>query len=153
MSVWNKMTPAQVFSEIARGDKSAEEFLCALYCWFHKQDDLIDRDRVVPPEVTVGVDLTLLHAISKNQFFQKYQDYIWPVLTMGALAWVASQERANSSDVLERITAQVLKSQYQDVFYAVAFCVGKFDHAAAMSRKYRDYCFDAEPVIELANKP
>jgi hypothetical protein len=136
--------PAEAFKEIARGDVSATQFMGALYCWFHKQDDLYDQDKEVSAEVAAGFDLGLLHAISKNEFFQKNQDYLWPVITMGALAWVASEERAHSADVLERITAQVLKSQYQDIFYAVAFCIGKFDHAVAMSRKYRDYNFDVE---------
>jgi hypothetical protein len=136
--------PSQVFADIARGDESAAQFMGVLYCWFHKQDDLFDGDHLVSAEVSAGFDLSLLHALAKNSFFQKNQDYLWPVITMSAIAWVASEERARTEDVLERITAQVLKSQYQDIFFAVAFCIGKFDHAVAMSRKYRDYCFDNE---------
>lgn len=123
-----------------------------LYCWFHKQDDIYDQDKEVPAERAAGFDLALLHALAKNQFFQKHQDYLWPVITMGAIAWVASEDRANAPDVLERITAQVLKSQYQDIFFAVAFCIGKFDHAVQMSRKYRQYSFDVEPVKKLAKE-
>lgn len=142
--------PTDAFRDIARGNHNAEEFLSSLYIWFHKQDDLIDRDKVVPAEVTAGFDFRILHTFAKNLFFQQHQDFLLPVILTGALAWVASEDRKNSPDVLDRITAQVLKSQYQDIFFAVAFCLGGFDHAVAMSRKYRDYCFDSEPVKELA---
>jgi hypothetical protein len=143
--------PADAFKEISRGNREAEAFMETLYIWFHKQDDLIDRDRQIPAETAAGWDLRVLHTVAKNTFFQQNQEYLWPVLTMSALAWIASEAKKDSEDVIERITAQVLKSQYLDVFLAVAFCLGGFEHAAAMSRKFREYSFDAEPVKKLDN--
>src|SRR5208282_5487773 len=128
--------PADAFKDIARGDAAAEEFLSSLYIWFHKQDDLIDRDKAVPADVTAGFDFHILNTFASNVFFQAHKDFILPVLLTGALAWIASEERKHSEDVLERIAGQVLKSQYVDVFLAVAFLRGGFDHAVAMSRKY-----------------
>jgi hypothetical protein len=145
--------PADAFKEIARGDQNAEDFLSAVYIWFHKQDDLYDRDKEVAAETSAGFDFFILQTFAKNPFFQKHQDFILPVLLMGALAWVASEDRRQSTDILERLEAQVLKSQYVDVFLAVAFCIGGFDHAVKMSRKYREYHFDVEPPKELAKRP
>lgn len=142
--------PSQAFEEIARGDKNAEDFMGRFYCWVHKQDDLIDRDKPVAPETSVGFDLALLHAFSSNPFFQRHQAYLWPVLHMSSLAWVSSEDLRQSSDVLSQLTSQVLKSQYQDVFYAVAFCIGGFDWAIKMARKYRDYHFDADHLTTSA---
>lgn len=134
------------FEDIARGDKSAVEFLSAFYLWVHDFDDLVDRDKEVPTSFSVGVSLQLMHTFSKNSFFQKHQDFLMPVILVGALAYVVSEDKRQSADVLERITAQVLKSQYADVFVAVAFVIGGFDHALAMKRKYHEYSFDKEPV-------
>jgi hypothetical protein len=139
--------PAEAFADIARGNKAAEELMCRAYCWTHKQDDLYDGDKHVKPEVSVGLDLQVLHAFSNNPFFKEHQAFLWPVFYMGALAWIASEDLCKSTDVLDRITSQVLKSQYQDLYYATAYCIGGFEHALAMARKYRDYHFDpTEPA-------
>jgi hypothetical protein len=53
---------------------------------------------------------------------------------------------------MERITAQVLKSEYLNVFLTVAALIGGFDHAAQMSDKYRLYSFDDEPAKESLAK-
>ena len=105
----------KAFEEISRGDTAAQEFLGAFYLWVHKQDDLIDRDKPVSVDAHVGFDLQVLRSFSKNGFFQRHQDYIWPILMTSALAYVASEDFKQKPDVLERITAQVLKSQYMDV--------------------------------------
>jgi hypothetical protein len=141
--------PADAFKDIARGDRNAEEFMGALYIWFHKQDDLIDRDKAVPADVTAGFDFHILSTFAGNLFFQTHKDFLLPVLMVGALAWVASEDRRTSEDVLERITGQVLKSQYGDIFFTVAFLRGGFDHAVAMSRRYREYSFDDEKPSNL----
>lgn len=134
--------PVDAFREIARGDQAAEEFMRRFYVWVEKQDDLFDRDKPVTAEMSAGWDLAMMYSFAKNEFFQKNQAYLWPVIHMSALAWISSEEYATSSDVGLVLAGQVLKSQYQDVFYAVAFCIGGFDHAVAMIRKYRDYHFD-----------
>jgi hypothetical protein len=142
-------TPAEAFKDITRGNVAAEELMAHLYRWFHYRDDLFDKDKVVPAS-SCGFDLALLQTFSKNPFFQKHQDYLWPVFTMATLAWIASESLKNAPDVLDRLTGQVLKSQYQDYFFAVAYCVGGFDHALEMARKYRGYCFDDDqPKLAL----
>ena len=140
-------TPAEAFKDIARGDATAEEFLSVLYCWVHMRDDLIDKDKAVAPETAAGLDFRILLTFAQNPFFQKHQDFLLPVLMVGALAWVASEDRKNSPEVLARIEGQVLKSQYVDVFLAVAFLAGGWEHAVQMSRKYREYSFDNEAPI------
>lgn len=132
------------FNEISGGDKDAIELLNALYLFFHKQDDLIDRDKPVEVEHSIGCDLQVLRAFGKNPLFQKHQDFLWPLIMTSALAYAASEDLKKRPDVIDRITSQVLKSQYVDIFFGIAFCVGGFPHALAMSKKYRDYHFDNE---------
>jgi hypothetical protein len=146
----SQFDPKLAIVDITRGDKSAAELLTAFYLWTHSQDDLIDRDHAPDVANAVGFNLQMLRAFGKNEFFQKHQDFLWPVILTSALAYINSEERKKSPDVLERITAQVLKSEYVNVFFAVALVVdgGGFDHALAMTRKYRIYSFDDELAAE-----
>ena len=138
--------PNAAFAEMARGDQGALEFLRAFYLYAHNLDDLIDQDKKPAAAFSIWSHMALLAEVAANPFFQKHRDFLLPVVWMSALAFVASEDRKNGADVLERITAQVLKSEYVNVFLAVCFCIGGFEHALAMSRKYREYHFDAEPV-------
>ena len=131
---------------MSRGDADAHEFLRAFFIWAHTQDDLIDRDKDLSPAAAVWPQAHLMFVLADNPFFQRHKAFLLPVILTSALAFMASEARKNSPEVLERITAQVLKSEYLNVFLAAAFCVGGWDHAAAMSAKYRDYSFDVEPV-------
>ena len=137
--------PEAAFQEMSRGDPGALEFLRAFYVWAHTQDDLIDRDKPVNVQVSVWSPTHML-CVASGPFFQKHQEFLKPVILVSALSYLASEARKNSPDVLERITAQVLKSEYLNVFLAVCFCVGGWEHAAAMSAKYREYSFDDEPA-------
>lgn len=130
------------FERISKGDPEARDLLWVVYRFVHKQDDLIDKDKPVATSESVRVDLEVMRAFSKNAFFQKHQDFLWPLLVTSGLAFVASEELARRDDVLEKIASQVLKSQYVDVFFGVAFCIGGWDHALAMSNAYRCYHFD-----------
>jgi hypothetical protein len=142
-------TPQEAFEDIARGDKAAVEFMSAFYLWVHAQDDLIDRDKPANPAASTGFNLQILRAFATNIFFQKHQDFIWPVILTGALAYIVSEDKRKAEDVLDRITAQILKSQYADVFFAIAFLIGGFDHALTMKRKYHNYSFDDENSTPL----
>ena len=136
--------PIDAFREMARNDEAAFSFLSTFYLWVQSQDDLIDRDKPVDVKHAIGFNLGLLDTFAANPFFQKHRAFLMPVIIVSALAYIASEDFKRKTEVLDRITAQVLKSQYLDVFLAVCYCVGGFDHAVAMSAKYRDYSFDDE---------
>jgi hypothetical protein len=143
--------PESAFQEMAHGDPGALEFLRAFYIWAHLQDDLIDRDKPVDIKLAVWSPVNMIHAVS-SPFFQKHKDFLMPVILLSAIAFLASETRKSSPDILERITAQVLKSEYLNVFLAVCFCVGGWAHAAEMSAKFREYSFDDEPVVQGVDK-
>lgn len=138
--------PNNAFAEMAGGDLDAQEFLRTFYVWAHTLDDLIDRDQPVGVDLAVWSQANLILVLGKNAFFRRHQDFLLPVIVTSALAFIASERRKNDKNVLERITAQVLKSEYLNVFLAVCYCIGGWDHALAMDAKYREYSFDAEPV-------
>lgn len=131
-----------MFNDIAKGDSQAVEFMCSLHRFFHMEDDLVDRDREVPAQEVVTSNLWLMFAFSHNEFFQRHKTFLWPTLVTSALAWQASEEFKKREDICDKIASQVLKSEYLNVYLGVAYCLGGFEHAEAMSRKYRRYHFD-----------
>jgi hypothetical protein len=137
-------TPEEAFRDITRGDEDAYKFLEAFYLFVHKHDDLCDRDKPVKAEETVWFNLNLFIQFTTNKFYLAHHQFLLPILIMSGLAWVSSEDYKKRPDVLDRITAQVLKSEYVNIMLAVAFLKGGFEHSLAMARKYREYAFDDE---------
>lgn len=134
-----------VFKEISNGDEQANECLNALFAWFHALDDLVDRDKPVLLTFTMLAHLKMVECISSNVFFQKHKAAFLPLFQAAALAYLESERFRLHANPLHRIGSQVLKSQYQDIFYAVARFTGGDEFMVRMSQKYRDFDFDPTP--------
>jgi hypothetical protein len=134
------------WQEISKGDAGAAEFCRTFYAWTQSFDDLIDRDKSLRVDEAVLAQVALLANVATSSFVQANRDTLLPVISVSALAYIASEDRKNNPDVVERMTAQVLKSEYVNVFLTVALIVGGWEHALTMSRRYREYNFDVEPV-------
>ena len=140
------------FRDIAKGNQDALKFLSAFYWWVHAQDDKVDGEGSLM--ALIEAQLRLLQVVSTNEFYLANRDKIFPVIQTSLLSYMASERLKNAPDIVDRVTAQILKSEYMNVFFAVALMTGGFAHAAEMNRKYRIYDFDAEPVKEsLASTP
>lgn len=133
----------EAWQDISRGCPEAKIFLRSVYAFVHTQDDLIDRDKPVTPAHSTAVNLAIFSVLGENAFYQKHRQFLWPVFVTSGLAYIASEDLKARADVVDKIASQVLKSQYVDVFLAVAFIIGGMEHAIAMGQKYRDYHFDA----------
>jgi hypothetical protein len=131
--------------EIANGDQDAELCLNTLFSWFHALDDLIDRDKPLLLPWTIMSHLRALECVANNPFFQKHKLALLPVLEAASLAFLESERFKLHESPLYRIGSQVLKSQYQDLFYTVARRTGGEEFMVRMSEKYRDFDFDPVP--------
>jgi len=127
--------------EMAQGNAAAEEFCAILFHFIHMQDDLFDKDKPVTALELARMNYYLISMLAFNQFFHQHKEKILPVILTSSMAWAAS-EAIVGTGTIEHITAQVLKSQYQDIFYLTAFLVGGQAHLETMSSKYREYNFD-----------
>lgn len=132
--------------EIAKGDQDAFSCLNAIFTWYHALDDLIDQDKPIILSWIIVAHLNFVQTIADNLFFQTNKEKLLPVIQAGALAYLSSEKFRKHASPLYRIASQVLKSQYQDLFFAVAFILGGYDHAVEMSAKYRDFDFDPTPA-------
>jgi len=135
----------KALEEISKGNSDALRFMRAFYIWVQVQDDLFDKDRPVTAANLVSTNLNLLFEVSQNPFFQEHRNVFLPVIVSSSLAWASSEEFKSREAVFDRLTSQVIKSQYMDVFFQVALLVGGIDHAFAMQRKFRSYYPDPAP--------
>lgn len=133
-----------IFRDITKGDDAAFDFCNAFFRWVHCLDDLVDKDKEVPAHAVSILFFSLIHTVACNPFFQKHKVELLSTMLTASIAWTASEEWKKRPDVLHKITSQVLKSEYQNVFIHVAALCGGQSHAHAMSSKYRDYNFDYE---------
>lgn len=131
--------------EISKGDESAFSCLNNIFVWLHALDDVIDRDKPHMLSWIIAAHLQFIETIANNPFFQKNKATLLPVINASAMSYLASEKFRKHDSPLYRIGSQVLKSQYQDLFYTAATIIGGLEHAIAMQDKYRDFDFDPVP--------
>lgn len=131
-----------IFRDITKGDQHAFDFCNAFFRWVHCLDDLVDKDKDVPPGAVSFLFFSLIQTVACNPFFQQHKTELLSTMLLASQAWADSEEWKKRENVLHKIASQVLKSQYQDVFIHVAALCGGQIHMQEMSQKYRDYNFD-----------
>jgi len=129
------------FQVISNGNRDAYALCHAIYDWLHAIDDLYDRDKEVSPEDWTEVNMTILHFAAKNEFFRDIFDSVFPIIRASFLAYVASEKYRASEDVQDKVVAEVIKSQYMDIFFEIAFHTGGFDQQRC-SNEFRGYHFN-----------
>ena len=134
--------PEQAFRTVANGNDEAYSLCYALYRWAHAIDDLYDRDKEVTPEQWTEINLTILDMAWRNTFFRNHYPALFPVIRQAMMAWVASERCRKSADVKEKVIAEVLKSQYQDIFFEIAFWCGGLAHQRRCDEEFREYSFN-----------
>jgi hypothetical protein len=139
------VTVLEALKEISNGNEDAYRFMRVFYLWVQAQDDLFDKDHEVSAATLVSANMNLLIEVSQNKFYQENRSVFLPVIFSSSLAWVASEDFKKREGALDRLSSQVIKSQYQDVFFQVALLVGGMDFCLAMQAKYRSYYFDTTP--------
>lgn len=127
------------FAEIANGEESARQFCIVLWEFFHLLDDLHDGDQKRSPGEIALVTVAFIETVSANPFFQAHRDLLLGVIRTGAIQWADSERFRAKDGVVDRLTSEILKSGYQDVFFAVAAITGGFPHALRCSEKHRGY--------------
>jgi hypothetical protein len=132
----------RVIEDVTQGDQYAKEFLAAIFQFFHMLDDLYDRDKDLTPHQVAKTIYLCLHSLACNPFFQKHKESLLPVMMTSSIAWADSEHWQKKEGPLDRLAGQVLKSQYQDLFYLTASLIGGMEHAASICQKYRQYDYD-----------
>jgi hypothetical protein len=133
----------KVFTEVCQGNQDAVEFCLTFLEWVHLVDDFIDQDKPLnDPELVMRVNLRLAVVAATNPFFQRYKAQLLPVMVAGVKAYADSLEWMGRKNAQDRQASEVLKSNYQEVFWYVAFLIGGWGHMDATTKKFRHYNYD-----------
>ena len=141
-----------IFEELCMGHQSPREFCHTYLRWCHDMDDFIDGDKKIPTDEIIGTQLQLMYVFTRNEFWQHNQDSLMPLIHNSAMTFLESERLSEDNDIQKRLASQLLKSQYQDIFYYVAYLVGGWEHSKQMSIKYRDYDIDVGPIFVKGTK-
>lgn len=132
----------QIIAEVCRGNSDAVLFCEAFVAWVHWIDDVVDKDKLWLPRDIVRVNLEMLRQFSVNRFFQQNKILLMPLMVQSARAFADSVEWAARGAKQDRQASDVLKSNYHEVIWHVAYIIGGWDHMAAMTAKHREFNYD-----------
>ncbi len=133
----------RIFTAVCKENAAAKEFCFVFLSWAHFIDDTIDKDKPKPDlESVVGLNLQAAMCFAFNPFFQEHKASLLPLIIAGVKAFVDSLEWARRPDQRDRFCADVLKAQYQEVFWHVALLVGGYDHFDQVTKEFRHYHYD-----------
>lgn len=128
--------------EICCGEREAVNFCLAFIEWCHWLDDLIDKDKVWTGADVVRANLNALLAFSDNEFFQRHKFKLMPMIVTAAGAFADSVQWEKREGVQDRRAADILKSQYHEVVWQIAYLCGGWDHMRAVTKKFRAFDYD-----------
>lgn len=138
-----------IFAEATLGDVNALDFLRIFLHWVHLIDDVIDGQSPGSGEYVILVNLELLRMLAFNPFWEKHKHSLFPIILQAARAYADSNAWAARPDFRDRASSDVLKSQYQDVWFHVAYLCGGYAHMCRVSEKYRIYDYDSSGLAPV----
>lgn len=118
---------------ICCGNEQAERFVNAYGAWAHMWDDIQDGDKITPIGTRAKVEIAFLTEVMGNPFFLANRAYFFPLIVHGVNAWLDSNGQRDAA------RASVLKEQYQEVIFAVAFLLGGWDHLGTVTTNFRKF--------------
>lgn len=122
-------------------DPNAVTFSKVVFRFVHLLDDLFDRDKDRSADDVALTFFALVDQVASNPFFQAHKASLMPVLYSSAKAWSASERLRKSPAVQDNVAAEVLKSEYQNLFFHVALLAGGVEFAHHWETKHRSYNF------------
>lgn len=119
------------------GDAQALAFLSMMMDVVEIWDDLIDKDKSVTDSEINAVFVSLLLGLPQNQFFERNKAFLLPILTMCVNAWFDANKLEKADEKRLRQSAWWLKQMGVELYPAVAFLTGGFDHMRTVSQEAR----------------
>ena len=127
--------------EVTKGNEAASKFLLSYLSLVHMFDDAYDKDEPVPDERMVKVMIWWSEELLFNPWVKENVDAIWSQVLTGWNAWLDSNQWAQCPNP-KLFASDVIKSNYQELVFLVAYLCGGREHMRAMSQKYREYNFE-----------
>ena len=119
-------------------DPGAMLFLSMIMDAVEVWDDLVDKDKVISTEDINRVFMNLVFWLPQNKFFESGKSYLLPIMMTCVNAWMDSDALAKTGDKRKLQAAWWLKQMGVEMYGAVAFLTGGFDHMRAISLEARE---------------
>lgn len=139
----------------ANGNAAALEFLRAFARRAHYVDDIADRDKLpeegasFSPAALAQREQEWLLVLSGNPFFLANRAALVPAMVLALNAWVDSEVVAwDSNDVRD-----VVKGQWHEVVWLVAWLTGGWAHLRAASMEFREYDLESRDEAAREQEP
>lgn len=137
------MSRDEILKRAAGPDESALEFLRGFARRAHWVDDLHDQDCFgvdePGPERIASEEANWLRVIVVNQFFRQNSAILFPAMISALSAW------ADSDRMPTDVSRAVLKAQWHEVVWLVAFITGGWPHMREVAGQCREFDVESEP--------
>lgn len=119
LSEEQKKAQADLFEELADGDKEAITVMYQLVEIADTWDNLIDQDLVVDPKEVFRAFWHALIDLQLNSFYRRYSDLLTPVLASSIMAWVVANEFEKTGEAEKVVRAHTLRYMPLNVLMAI----------------------------------
>lgn len=134
----NEPNRDEILQAAAKGNASALEFLRVFARRAHWVDDLNDEPNAIRcPAMFATSESEWLLTLSANPFFLAHRAQLVPAMVLALNAW-------DDSHRFEGAQRDVIKGQWHEVVWLVAFLVGGTEHLRDITGKFRGYDFETE---------
>lgn len=124
-------------SRACNGDAHALRYLATMMDAVEIWDDLIDKDKPVADADINGLFVSLMIGLPQNSFFDQNKSFLLPITLMCVNAWFDANALQKSADARLRQRAWWLKQMGVELYGAVAYLCGGFDHMRRISQEAR----------------
>jgi hypothetical protein len=100
-------------------------------------DDMVDKDKPVADADINGVFFSLMLGLPQNPFFDQNKAFLLPITLMCVNAWFDANLLEKSEDIRLRQSAWWLKQMGVELYGAVAYLCGGFEHMRKISQEAR----------------
>lgn len=126
----------EILMAASNGNLQALEFLRVFARRAHWVDDVHDKQGKDPSAVIASAEAEWLLCLTSNTFFLAHRAQLVPAMILGLNAWVDS----NAIQMDEKpVVRDVVKGQWHEVVWLVAWLTGGWDKMRAVSSQFRAY--------------
>lgn len=127
------------FLRLTHNNEQAWQFVELFADRCHHLDDLVDKDKPTTDQDVIERELAWLMAIQGNSFWTGHSQFLMPLIIMSCNAWLDANEWEKSGDETKRSYANVIKSMYHEVIFAVVYICGGWKSLREFTSLHREY--------------
>lgn len=146
MSEPQKYQPGEIIATCAGRSRDALEFLTAFHRLVHGLDDVADaaedKRGAMSPEQWVTPLREFIEVCLVNPFAQDHNRELRTLISHACAAWLDANRIENRASLRDRAVADVLKSQYHEVFWYVARAANDWHYMRKCQETFREWDWD-----------